>query len=193
MAANVQPRLGDLRELRIGMATGDLPDLSRDLSAEPGVVEIDVAAAAELAAAIEDDMPPGLVPYSPLEHELLQQAEKCAAGDKGQPPRRELVSVALREAERHRAWRDHAERRAVALQQQVTALESAAKSARTTRRGLIVINAELLAFAAAHFGCAMDSDVVLAKIRATRPSLANAMREVGPTVAGETLPRGSRV
>lgn len=190
MGANAHPRLEDLAEIHIGMATGDLPDLRM----EPGRIEmIDVAAAAELAASIEDDMPAGLVPYSAMEHELLQQAEKCAAGEKAQSPRRELVAVALREAARQRAWRDHAERRAVVLQQQVTALESAARSARTTRRGLVVLNAELLAFASAHFGCAMDSDVVLAKIRATRPSLTDAMRDVGPMVAGETLPRGSRV
>lgn len=179
--------LREFSELRIGVATGDLPDLR----AEPGtLVQLDVGAAAARVGMIPDEAP---VPYDAMEHQLLQQAVKCAAGDKQQQPRRELVAVALREVRREQALRDRAEAAELELQRQVKHLTDAAKTARTTRRGLVVLNAELLAFAAEHFGCTMDSATVLAKIRAARPGLSAAIAAEQGTPALTAVPRGSRV
>lgn len=178
--------LGALTALRIGHATGDLPDLR----ALPGTLEVladgvrvDVGAATARVGEIPDEPP---APYDAMEHQLLQEAVTCAAGGK-QPPRRELVAVALREVRREQVLRDRAEAAELALQQQVRALESAATAARETRRGLVMFNAELLAFAAEQLGCALDSDVVRARLRARRPGLTDAM------AAEIFAPGGSRV
>jgi len=152
-------------EVRIGVAAGDLPDLRL----EPGRIEtIDVAAAAAAAAreAGAPAAPPP--PRSALELQLLEEARKCAANDRAQAPRRELIAAALREADRQLAWRDHAEA-------QVEHLLRAAKTARATHRGLVALNAELVAYLAEQFGCALTSQAVLERIRRERPTLLQAI------------------
>jgi hypothetical protein len=97
----------------------------------------------------------------PLDAELLEQARRSAAGASNQPARRELIAVALREVARE--------------QQRRGEVEAALVHTRETRRQLLMIQAELVGALATQLGCDPDPKQVLARIRATRPSLERAV------------------
>jgi hypothetical protein len=96
-----------------------------------------------------------------LDAELLEQARRCAAGAANQPPRRELIGVALREVAREQRLRGE--------------VEAALVHAREARRQLLMIQAELVGVLATQLGCDPDPKQVLARIRAARPSLERAI------------------
>lgn len=132
---------------------GDQGDHGQDAPLEdpqaPGILHIDVAALAK-------DVRPALLPKPParsaLDEQLLEEARKCAGGDKDMPPRRELVAAALREIERQQWWRDRAEETEQALRQ--------------TRHDQLGIQFELVADAARTYRCDPSTLVVLGAIRA---------------------------
>ncbi len=133
----------------------------------PDTLTIDVAVA--LAQITPPPLGPMPHPEDAMELQLLQAAKDCAAG-KEQLPRRELVAVALREAERQQWWRDTAEAEGVRLQRELDRL--AADRAREAaehleeRRRLLSLHFELITWAAKQLGCDPSSTTVLATIRA---------------------------
>jgi hypothetical protein len=122
----------------------------------PDTLHIDIAAALAQAASAA---PLGPMPHpeTAMELHLLQSARECGAG-LAQLPRRELVAVALREAERQQWWRDQAEAEVVRLQREVAQL-------RDQRHKLLALHFELVAWASHQIGCLSSSEAVLAKIR----------------------------
>lgn len=137
--------------------------------AAPAILRFDLAAIVEAVGEAADEAP---VPFTALEAQLLDAAHRCAAGDAAQPPRRELVAVALRQVRREEAVRDRQYARGAEQQRAIAQL-------RETQRGLLAINAELVAALAEQFGCTPSASDVLTHVRASRSTLAQAIAAVG--------------
>jgi hypothetical protein len=127
----------------------------------PPMVRIDLASV--LDAVRSTDRPA-------LDDELLEQARRSAIGAANQPPRRELIAVALREVAREQRLRGEVEATNTVL--------------RETRRTLLMIQVELVGHLATALGCDPDPKQVLARLRAGAPSLERAM------LVGLEQPRG---
>lgn len=144
-------------------------------------VRIDVAAAAAVAQdgarAIDFAWPDPPTPYTALEHALLEEARKSAAGTAGEdaPPRRELIRVVFRELQREQALRDAAEARELTLTRELARLRETVEHLRETRHGLFEIQYELIAALAERYQCEPSAKAVLARVRAARPGLLQAM------------------
>lgn len=132
----------------------------------PAILHIDLAEAAEAARAETTQPRPYPHPEDATELLLLEQATKCAAGDRTQDPRRELIAVALREVERQRYWRDEAEAREQQLLAASRTLEESNRTLRGQRSDALALVFELTAFAATTLGCEPSAREVLARIRA---------------------------
>lgn len=132
----------------------------------PAILHIDLAEAAAAARAETTQPRPYPHPEDATELLLLEQATKCAAGDRTQDPRRELIAVALREVERQRYWRDEAEAREQQLLAAYRALEASNRALREQRSDALALVFELTAFAATTLGCEPAAREVLARIRA---------------------------
>lgn len=141
-------------------------------SAAPAILHIDLA---DYAARATVTPAPAACPFpeDAMELTLLEAARACAAGDGNQQPRRELIAAALREAARQQWWRDQAEAENVRLGRRLHEL-------REGRRQLLRVAFELAGYITSRTGCGAGVSAVLAYVRAHRPSLASAMREVGP-------------
>lgn len=153
-------------------------------AATPAAVYLDLATAAHEAMGHHDrpplgeDPPP---PYTAMEHALLEEARKCAAapiGDASLPPRREHIAVALREVRREQCLRDAAEARELTLIAEIRRATATVSALRETRQGLFAIQHELIAALAERIGCEPSAKAVLARIRAERPTLAQAMTDL---------------
>lgn len=167
IGSELMARLEDLRGKRPRGAAGDerrgrAPVVE---SADPAVLHIDVAKAVAMAEAIATD-PHGVVvvpatkamPLDAMEWQLLEAAKACAANDAKQPPRRELVAVALREVQREQAFRDDAESRCRLLEQQ-------GRENRELRHDQFVLFYELVRFIARTHGVEPSATAVLAYVR----------------------------
>lgn len=169
LGSELMARLEDLRGKRPrgAAATGDerrgrAPVVE---SGDPAVLHIDVAKAVALAEAIAA-APDGVVvvpatkvaPLDAMEWQLLEAAKACAANDPKQPPRRELVAVALREVQREQAFRDDAESRCRLLEQQ-------GRENRQLRHDQFVLFYELVRFIARTHGTEPSATAVLAYVR----------------------------
>lgn len=137
--------------------------------AAPAILHIDLGAVVDAMGETPDDAP---VPFTALEAQLLEAARLCAAGDVAQPPRRELVAVALRQVRREEAVRDRQYDQGAAQLRLIAQL-------RETQRGLLAINSELLAALSEQFHCEPSASAVLAHVRATRSTLTQAIAAVG--------------
>jgi hypothetical protein len=126
--------------------------------AAPGILHIDLGAIAAAVGAATDEP---VVPMSPMEAELLEAARKCAAGDALQPPRRELVAVALREVRREQALRDRAGATEMQLRHQL-------RAARETGDGLLDLYYELVRWIAAAHGIEATAAAVMDFVSAPR-------------------------
>jgi hypothetical protein len=123
--------------------------------AAPGILHIDLAAiAAEVGS--EPDEP--VVPMSAMETELLEAARKSAAGDATQPPRRELIAVALREVRREEALRDRAGATEMQLRRQL-------RAAREAGDDLLAMYYELVRWIAAEHGIEANASAVMEFVR----------------------------
>ncbi len=107
-------------------------------------------------------------PETAMELQLLEAARDCAEG-KGQLPRRELVAVALREAERQQWWRDQAEAEKEALRRELAVLTRAhdeyVQEMRQQRKHLMGLLFELITWASGQLKCRPSAEAVLAAIR----------------------------
>lgn len=131
-------------------------------------VHIDVAAAVDEAARVTPpsaSRPPAL---TEVEHLMLAQARRCAAGEPAVPPRRELVAVALKEAAREQWWRDHAEAEAEARRVRIAELERQLQVLQSQRDRLVLVTADLVQFAARALDCLPVTAVVMERVRAER-------------------------
>lgn len=135
----------------------------------PAQYHVDMVECLRNAEAAQAAQPMPHPETDPMELQLLQAAKDCAAGG-AQLPRRELVAVALREAERQQWWRDHAEAEAVALKRELATLESAhagqVQELRQQRRDLMQLLFELIAWASHVLGCEPSGRAVIGAIRA---------------------------
>lgn len=100
-----------------------------------------------------------------LDAALLAQAERSAKGDESQPPRRELIAAALREADREQWWRDVAEAEVVRLRAQLTQAHAQVRDLKQQRDRLIAVVSELTEWAARRLGCLPSTTDVLARVR----------------------------
>lgn len=133
--------------------------------AAPAVLHIDLADVA--AAAATAPAPSAPRPLDALELALLEEARRCVAAAPGTlPPRRELVAVALREAERHQWWRDQAEARAQELAHALSVEVAQAEEVRRQRHETLQVFFEVVAYVAPQLGCDANPRDVLARIRA---------------------------
>lgn len=133
--------------------------------AAPAVLHIDLAEVAAVAAAAP--MPSAPRPLDALELALLEEARRCVQAAPGTlPPRRELVAVALREAERHQWWRDQAEARAQEVAHALSVAVEQAEDVRRQRHETLQVLFEVVAYAAQQLGCPSNPREVLARIRA---------------------------
>lgn len=146
----------------------------------PDTLHIDVAAA--LAQITPHPLGPMPHPEDAMELQLLQAARECAAG-KAQLPRRELVDVALREAERQQWWRDLAEAEQERLRLELAKVKAGHAEDlahhHEQRRRLLSLHFELIAWAATQLNCEASSSTVLAKIRAKGCGLLRADVDAG--------------
>jgi hypothetical protein len=136
--------------------------------AAPTILHVDVA---ECVRDLETPSRATPMPHperDAMELQLLAAAKDCAAGGT-QLPRRELVAVALREAERQQWWRDQAEAEKEALRQQLDLTQAHAaklQELRTQQRQLLGLFFEIVAWAAHQLGCEPSGKAVLKAIRA---------------------------
>jgi hypothetical protein len=130
-------------------------------SGAPAVLHIDLAALAAQVSSAPRSVP---TPLTAHEEMILQEARRSADGDAQQPPRREMIAVALKALDRETAWRDQAEARAVETQRAMARL-------REQRLDYMRILFELVGWIAGRAGILPGLATVLAYVRSHRSGL----------------------
>ncbi|MHB1297320.1 MAG: hypothetical protein ACYC0B_02225 [Gemmatimonadaceae bacterium] len=130
-------------------------------SGAPAVLHIDLAALAAEIGSAPLEVPTPLTAHEEL---MLSEARRSARGDQDQPPRREMIAVALKALDREIAWRDQAEQRALERMRTIARL-------REQRLKYMAIVFELAGWIASRAGISPGLHTVLAYVRSFRSGL----------------------